>query len=76
VGYNQLLLLTTCLILVCYLTYSLTIKMETKYSSETSIEFHGTTRRCVPESRKINNIRSENVKFNIGTSLSLYADSL
>jgi hypothetical protein len=42
-------LLATCLLLVSGLTYSLTLKMETIYSSETSVNFQRTTRNSVPE---------------------------
>jgi hypothetical protein len=45
-------LLATCFMLVCYLAYSSTLKMET-CSSETSIDFQRSTRRYIPEDKPI-----------------------
>jgi hypothetical protein len=41
------------LMLVSYLAYSSTLKMETKYSSETSVDFQLTTRSYMPEERTL-----------------------
>jgi hypothetical protein len=48
---NGALLLATCFMLVPYLAYSLTLKMETTYFSETSVDFQQTTWLYVPEER-------------------------
>jgi hypothetical protein len=55
-------LLTICFTLVSRLTYSSTLKMEERYSSETSVDFKRTTRHCNPEARTLHNHRSENLK--------------
>jgi hypothetical protein len=46
-------LLATCFLLVSFFAYFLTLKMETTYSSETSIDFLRTTRRDIPEDRNL-----------------------
>jgi hypothetical protein len=38
---------------ICRLTYSLTLKMELVYSAETSVGFHQTTRRYIPEEKTL-----------------------
>jgi hypothetical protein len=39
------------------LAYSLTLKMEAIYSSETSVDFQRTTRRYIPEVNTLHNIK-------------------
>jgi hypothetical protein len=51
-------------ILVSYLVYSSTLKMESACPSETSVEFQRTTRRYIPEDRTLHNHRCENHKSN------------
>jgi hypothetical protein len=53
------------------LAYSLTMKMEATYSSETSVDFHLTTRRYVPQDRILPtlcalNLLVENSKMRLG----------
>jgi hypothetical protein len=48
--------------LVTCLANSLTVKMYAIYSSETSVYYQRTTRRCIPEDRTLNNHRCENLK--------------
>jgi hypothetical protein len=52
-----------CFTLVSCLAYSSILKMETIFSSETSVHFQRTTRRYVPEDRTLHNHRCENLKF-------------
>jgi hypothetical protein len=44
-------LLDTCFMLVSWLAYFSTLKIEATCSSETSVEFQRTTRRYIPENR-------------------------
>jgi hypothetical protein len=46
-------LLVACFMLVYCLAYSSTLKMEAICSSETSVYFHRTTRRYMPEDRTL-----------------------
>jgi hypothetical protein len=41
--------LAVCFMLVSYLAYSSTMKMEEIYSSETLVDFQRSTRHCIPE---------------------------
>jgi hypothetical protein len=52
---------TPCFMLASYLSYSSTLKMEATSSSETSVEFQGTTRRYIPEDRKLHSHGCENL---------------
>jgi hypothetical protein len=45
--------LATCFMLVSYLAYSSTLKMEATCSSETSVDFQRITRRYIPEERAL-----------------------
>jgi hypothetical protein len=47
-------LLATCCMLVSYLAYSVTLKMEVKYSSETSVDFQRTTQHYISEISTLN----------------------
>jgi hypothetical protein len=47
--------------LVSCLTYSSTLKMETKCSSEMSVEYQRTTQRYIPEDITLHNHRCENL---------------
>jgi hypothetical protein len=47
--------------LVPCLAYSSTLKMKAAYSSETSVDFHWTTRIYVPEDITLHNHRCENL---------------
>jgi hypothetical protein len=55
-------LLATYFVLVYCLTYSLTLKMEATYSSETSTNFQRTTRRYIPEDKNLLYHRCEKLK--------------
>jgi hypothetical protein len=46
-------LFVSSIMLVTYLSYSSTLKMEGTYSSETSVEFQRTTWHYIPEDRTI-----------------------
>jgi hypothetical protein len=46
-------LLATCFIIVSYLAYFRTLKMEPTCSSETSADFQPITRRYIPEDRTL-----------------------
>jgi hypothetical protein len=48
--------------LVSYVSFSSTLKMEAKCSSETSADFQWTTWRYSPEDRTVRNDRCENLK--------------
>jgi hypothetical protein len=61
-------LLAACFLLVSCLAYSLTVKMETICSSETSVDFHRTTWRYIPEDRTL---RSPAVRTSTPTSIYL-----
>jgi hypothetical protein len=50
---NPALSSACCLIIVGFLTYSSTLKVEVICSFETLVHFHPTTRRCVPEGRTL-----------------------
>jgi hypothetical protein len=54
--------LPPALTLVSFLAYFSSIKMEAICSSETSVEFQQTTRRCIPVDRTVHNNRCENLK--------------
>jgi hypothetical protein len=54
--------LAACFIPVSYLTYSSTLKIEATYSSETSVEFHRTTWRYIPQDRTVHNDRCGTIK--------------
>jgi hypothetical protein len=56
-------LLATCFALGSCLAYSSTLKMEATRSSETSVDFHRTTRRYNPEVRTFHKQRCENLKY-------------
>jgi hypothetical protein len=53
-------LLATYLTLVSRLAYSSTLNMEVTRSSEMSVDFQWTIRRCVPEDRTVHNHSCEN----------------
>jgi hypothetical protein len=55
-------LLATSLSLVSCLAYSLTLKMETTFSSETSVGFHWITQHYIPEHGILHNHCCENFK--------------
>jgi hypothetical protein len=55
-------LLATCFTLVPYLASSSTLKMEVTCSSETSVDFHRTTRLYTPGDTTLHNHRCENLK--------------
>jgi hypothetical protein len=59
--YNSL---SICFILVSFLAYSSTLKMEATCSSEMCVDYQQTTRRYVQEDRILHNHRCENVKSN------------
>jgi hypothetical protein len=48
--------LATCFMLVTCSTYSLTLKMEATYSSETSVDFQRITQRYIPEDRTMQGV--------------------
>jgi hypothetical protein len=48
---SKIAVLAACFMLVSCSTYSSTLKMEEIYWSETSVDFHQTTRRYIPENR-------------------------
>jgi hypothetical protein len=50
---NQPALLATCLTFVSCFAYSLTLKMATTYSSDTSVGFKQTTLRYIPDDRAL-----------------------
>jgi hypothetical protein len=52
----------TRFMLVSCLAYSSTVKIEATCSSETSVEFHRTTRRYIPEDRTLHNHCCEYLK--------------
>jgi hypothetical protein len=60
-GGNQRSLLPFFTLVSCS-AYSLTLKMEETYSSETSVDFQLTTRRYIPEDSALHNHRCENLK--------------
>jgi hypothetical protein len=60
--FNGLGQLGTCFTLVSCLVYSSSVKMEAKCSSETSVDFQGTTRRYIPEDDTLHNHRCENLR--------------
>jgi hypothetical protein len=49
-------------LLVLFLVYFSTLKMEATFSFETSVEFKGTTRRYIPEDSTLHKYRCENLK--------------
>jgi hypothetical protein len=53
---HEAALLVTCFILVSYLTYSSTLKMEATCYSPTSIDFQQTTLRYIPEKKTSHNV--------------------
>jgi hypothetical protein len=53
----------TCFTLVSSLAYYSTLKMEAKYSQETSVGFQRTTQCFIPENRVLRNDRCENLKY-------------
>jgi hypothetical protein len=55
-------LLATCFTLISCLAYSPILKMETAYSSETSVDFQQNTRRYIPEDIILLNHSCENLK--------------
>jgi hypothetical protein len=56
-------LLTACFMQIFFwLTYSLTLKMEVRCSSETSVDFQWTTWRYIPKGRALHNHHCENLK--------------
>jgi hypothetical protein len=52
--------------LVSYLDYSSTLKIEATCSSETSVHFQRTTRRCIPEDRTLQNSHTGNLVNHTG----------
>jgi hypothetical protein len=48
---EQVDLLATCFTLVSWFAYSLALKMEVTWSSETSADYQQTTRHYIPEDR-------------------------
>jgi hypothetical protein len=50
------------ILLPTYVDHSSTLKMEEKYSSEMSVDFQRTSRRCIPEDKTLHNHRCENLK--------------
>jgi hypothetical protein len=55
-------LLVSCFTLASYLiSYFSTLKVETIYFSETSVHFHRTTWRCIPEYRTLHRHRCKNL---------------
>jgi hypothetical protein len=48
--------------LVSCSAYSVTLKIEAVYSSETSVDCQQTTRRYIPEDSRLYNLRCENLK--------------
>jgi hypothetical protein len=55
-------LLALSFILVSYVAYASTLKMEATYSSETLVDFQWTTRRYISENIILHNHRCENLK--------------
>jgi hypothetical protein len=53
-----------CFVLISCMANSSSLKMEAIRSSETSVNFHRTTWRYIPEGRSLHNYRCENLKFN------------
>jgi hypothetical protein len=54
-------LLAACFVMVSWLSYSLTLKMELMCPSETSVLLQQTTRCYIPEDRTLHNHRCENL---------------
>jgi hypothetical protein len=54
-------LFVACVMLVSYVAYYLILKMKTKCLSETSINFHRTTLRYIPEDKAFHSHRCENL---------------
>jgi hypothetical protein len=56
---------SACLLSTVWLAYSLTLKMESVRSSETSVNFYTTTLRKIPEESKLPSAHCENFTKNI-----------
>jgi hypothetical protein len=50
--------------LVSYFSYPSTLKIEAICSFETSLDFHRTTRHCIPEDRTLHSHRCDNLRSN------------
>jgi hypothetical protein len=59
----------SCFRVVSCLAYSSNLKMEAKYSSETSVDFQRTTQPYITENIILYNHRSESLKFYIGLQI-------
>jgi hypothetical protein len=67
-------LLATCFTLVSCSASSSALKMEAICSFESYVDFHRTTRRCIPEDRTLLNHRCENIKsYTVGYLFYVYA---
>jgi hypothetical protein len=62
VCYAQFSLLATSFLLVSWLAYSLTQKMESVHSSEMSVNFYWTTQLYIPEDSALPSHHHENLK--------------
>jgi hypothetical protein len=67
------MLVAFCFTLVSYLAYSSFLKMDAPCSSDASVNFQRTTRRCIPEDRSVCNHRWEDLK---PYSLKLFSEYL
>jgi hypothetical protein len=69
-------LFAACFALVSCLAYSSTLKMEAICSSETSVGFHGTTRRYIPEDGTAHSDRCGNLRCNNCNEVSSLATTI
>jgi hypothetical protein len=67
----EICLPSTFKLVSCSAYYS-TLKMEEKFSSETSVKFQRTTRRYIPEESSLHSHRCENLKPYTGWTVAVY----